>query len=183
MPLTGSNLNDSRAARLTLESVESGVCAIGTWRNVVVIVWWSAGTGPATQRLEQVTAQMRTVNEKSTHIHLVKNRAGMPDADARTTLVKIMREHAEGIANCAVVVGGTGFWASTMRSAITSMRLLSPRSFEMRLHSTAAEMIAWLPKAHVTRTGVTMPEATLSALLQQAGEWLENGMVLHSDER
>lgn len=175
--------SDSESAELTLTAVERDVCAIGTWRNLVIIVWWSSGTGPAVGRLAEVTERMRNSHpQKVSHIHLVKNRAGYPDADARAALVKIMREHADGIANCAVVIGGTGFWASTMRSAVTSMRLLSPRSFEMRLHGASDEIIEWLPEAHKARTGVLLVPELLGVLLAQAERWLDQGieMALHT---
>jgi hypothetical protein len=144
---------------------------------VVIIVWRAAGTGPAAEKLAQITSQMRTTHpERVSHIHLVKNRAGSPDSAARSTLVKIMRDHGDGIANCAVVIGGTGFWASTMRSAVTSMRLLSPRAFEMRLHGTSAEILDWLPEAHEQRTGVRLEREVLAGLLQQAERWFDDGM-------
>lgn len=159
--------------KLVLAAVERGICAIGTCRNIVVIVWWGSATGPAVERLAQITARMRDTHpEKVSHIHLVRDRAGFPNSDARNAFVKIMREHADGIANCAAVVGGTGFWASTMRSAITSMRLLSPRSFEMRLHGTSAEMLEWLPDAHELRTTVPLAPQLLRSILDQAEHWL-----------
>jgi hypothetical protein len=162
---------------LTLAAIEQGVCAIGRWRNVVVIVWKSAGTQPAAEKLARLTSQMRITHlEGVSHIHLVKNRAGLPDSAARTVLVNIMREHSDGIGNCAVVIGGTGFWASTMRSAITSMRLISPRSFEMRLHGTSAEILDWLPDAHEARTGVKLAREVLARLLQQAERWFDEGL-------
>jgi hypothetical protein len=162
---------------LTLAAIERGVCTICTWQNLVIIVWRAAGTGPAVEQLARITSQMRVTHpEKVSHIHIVKNRAGMPDSAARATLVKIMHDHAAGIANCAVVVGGIGFWASTMRSAITSMRLLAPRSFEMRLHAASTEILTWLPAAHEQRTGIPLPHAVLSALLQQAERWFDDGV-------
>lgn len=163
---------------LSPAAAERGVCAIGTWQNVVVIVWWTAGNGPAAEQLARVTARMRETHpEKVSHIHLLKNLAGLPSSAARSTLVKIMREHGEGIANCAVVVGGTGFWASTMRSAITNMRMLAPGNFEMRLHASPVEIVEWLPRAHTERTGVTLAPDMLVKLLQQAEVWLDDGRV------
>jgi hypothetical protein len=54
---------------------------------------------------------------------------------------------------------------------ITSMRLLSPRSFDLRLHGTIAELVAWVPEAHAERTGVELDREQLHGLLEEAYGW------------
>ena len=167
-----SSTVDRRPDQVTIVEFEPGICAIGTWLNVIVIVWWASATGSAVERLERVTVLLRELYpDKSSHVHFVKNRAGLPSAAARSAFVKIMKEHESHIANCAVVVGGSGFWASTMRSAITSMRVISPRSFEMRLHGTWREILEWLPSSHQYRTGVELKPQMLERVLYDAEHW------------
>lgn len=162
--------------RLTLVDVEPGVCALGSWQNVIAVIWWSTATGSAVERLERVMLGLREKYPQGvSQIHLVKDRAGTPASDARVGIVRLMNDYAADIANCAVVVGGSGFWASTMRSAITSMRFLSPRSFEMRLHRASSEVLEWLPEFHKKRTNIELVPEDLGRILNDAEEWLLGG--------
>ena len=162
--------------RLTLVDVEPGVCAIGQWQNVMLVIWWSAAVPAAVERIEQeMIALAHRFPEKNSQIHLVKDRAGVPGPEARAGLIRLMTDYTTSLANCAVVIGGTGFWASTMRSAITSMRFLSTRAFEMRLHGSTAEILDWLPEAHLRQTGVEITRDDLSRILRDAEEWLLGG--------
>lgn len=162
--------------RLTLVDVEPGVCAIGSWQNVIVCVWWSAGTGAAVERLERFMNVLRDKESgRASHIHLLKDRAGIPSPEARAGFIRLMRERTDEIACCAVVVGGTGFWASTMRSAITNMRFLAPRDFELRLHGAASEIPHWLSQTHAQRANNAITEEDLGRVLHDAEEWLLGG--------
>jgi hypothetical protein len=157
--------------------VEPGVCAIATWNNFVITVWVAAGTQTAVERVERVTAKMCELHpEKVSHVHLLKNGIGLPSSEARAGLVKIMKDHGSSIATCAVMVGGSGFWASAMRSTITAMRMLAPRSFEMRLHGTLSEILEWVPDAHRQATGVDVPASALERVLHQAESLLSGSL-------
>jgi hypothetical protein len=67
-----------------------------------------------------------------------------------------------------IVLDGAGFWASTLRSVITAMRLASKSAFEMRIHAEVEEVVAWLPAAHEKRNGVVLDPARLLEILRQA---------------
>ena len=157
---------------LSLLDSEPGRVYIGAWRNIVFVVWQAAATGPAVERLSRVSHTMKAQHpERVTYIHIIPDRAGLPTAEARSALITLMKELAQSIASAAVVVGGTGFWASTMRSTITGIRFLSPRAFELRLHASVAEIVEWLPKAHRERTGVAIAPTELHRLLRLAELW------------
>ena len=157
--------------RLLIREVEHGVCTMGTWKNVGVVVWCSQATASAVRHLAQFTQTMREQPTKTSAIHIVHEGAGLPLPEAREALVKLLREKSDHLAGLAVVIGGSGFWASTMRSAITGMGMLSPRSTEMRLHGTIGEVLQWLPRAHRERTGITLESAALVQVLQEASRW------------
>lgn len=157
----------------TILEVEPGVCAVASWHNFVITVWVAAGTQAAVERLARVTAVMCEQHpEKVSHVHLLKNGIGLPSADARAGLVQIMKDHGTSVAACAVMVGGTGFWASAMRSTITAMRMLAPRVFELRLHGTLDEILEWLPDAHRQTTGVDIPDDAIARVLRNAENFL-----------
>lgn len=164
---------------LALLDSEPDVVSIGTWQNLVIVVWHAGATVPAVARLSAISRSMKAQHpERVTHVHIIPDRAGLPTSEARSDLTALLKELGEHIANVAVVVGGTGFWASTMRSMITGMRFLSPRAFDLQLHATVTEIVDWLPKAHLTRTGVVIAPTELHRVLRLAELWpLDAGPV------
>jgi hypothetical protein len=142
----------------------------------VIAVWWSQATGSAVQRfLPIVEGLSQKYPQGYSHIHIVKDKAGIPTPEARAGFLQLMSEPALG--HVAVVIGGQGFWASAMRSAITGMQIMSPRAFQLRLHGSVSEVVASLPEAHLKRTGVENETAALAAMLECAQGWLAAGRV------
>ena len=140
-------------------------------------VWWSQATGPAVERLAKVTRETCTQHRMLSAIHIIKDKARVPTPEARDGFVRIMNDYADQIANVAVVVGGVGFWASMMRSAVTGMRVLAPHSFELRLHGEVDEILGWLPHAHAYRCGSALPREILSGMLVAGAGCLHSGSV------
>jgi hypothetical protein len=129
------------------------------------------------ERVARLTREVCTEHGRMSNVHLIRDGALVPTPDARSGFVRMMQEHAEQLANVAVVVGGTGFWASMMRSAVTGMRFVSPRTFELRLHADPQEIVGWLPQAHLKRCGTSLPDSTLAELLDGAAQTLAAGTV------
>jgi hypothetical protein len=151
---------------------EPGVCRIAGLRNIMIIVWSDRANGPAVAKLDVGTKRMVAAYPSGfSAIHLIANKAGVPSPEARSSMMKIMSEQAKSIACVGVVVGGTGFWASTMRSFITGMRFMTPRNFDLRLHGTTAEVVDWLPKQHAKLTGISVDAKTLARVLDSVDAW------------
>jgi hypothetical protein len=154
---------------LILLDAEPDRFAFWGWKNITVVVWWAQPDAASVGRLSRVTELRRTQHPAGmSNIHLIKGNIALPDAETRRALVQLMHELGPYLAASAVVVGGDGFWASTMRSVVTGMRVLTPRSYEMRLHSSSADVVAWLPQVHARRTGVTVEPDALRAVLVRA---------------
>lgn len=151
---------------------EPGTCRIAALRNVMIVYWSSRATGSAVARIGAVTEQvLKTYPAGLSAIHVIANNAGLPTPEARSGFIQIMQEKAAQLACVAVVVGGTGFWASAMRSFITGMRFMSPRSFDLRLHGTTSEVMMWLPKQHAKLTNVALDERQLERILETVPTW------------
>jgi hypothetical protein len=141
------------------------------WKNITVAVWWAQPDPAIVARFSRVTELRRQQHPTGmSNVHLIKSKIALPDAETRQAMVELMRELGPSLAGSAVVVGGDGFWASTMRSVITGMRVLTPRSYEMRLHSSIAEVVEWLPAVHARGTGVTVERDALRAVLTRADD-------------
>jgi hypothetical protein len=151
---------------------EPGVCRIAGLRNIMIISWSDRANGAAVVKLDHGSKRMVAAYPGGfSAIHIIADKAGVPTPDARSGLMKIMNEQAKSIACVGVVVGGTGFWASTMRSFITGMRFMTPRNFDLRLHGTTAELIEWLPKQHAKVTGISVDAKTLERVLDSVDSW------------
>src|SRR4051812_18058419 len=111
---------------------EAGVCRIASLRNIMIVVWSARATAPSVEKLDFATRRLAGAHPSGVSvIHMIADTAGIPSPEARNAFLKIMNEQAKTIACVAVVVGGTGFWASAMRSFITGLRFMSPRSFDL----------------------------------------------------
>mgnify|MGYP003471438812 CR=1 FL=1 len=136
------------------------------FENITLIVWQAQPTERAVERLHAVTEKRRKQFPHGISvIHLVKGNIALPEQATRDAFVRLMKV-TDGVLACvAVVVGGTGFWASAARSLVTGLRVLARGEFEMRLHGEIAEVVKWLPEKHAARTGVHVESSQLSQAL------------------
>jgi hypothetical protein len=135
---------------------------------VGICTWVSQANGPAVDALIDAMNRIAAPGQRFSWIHIIRDKAGLPDGAARSGFARIMQERSAELGCVAVVVGGTGFWASAMRNAVIGLRVLAPRKFELRLHGTIDEVVEWLPAAHEKVSGIQISPATLQRLLAEA---------------
>lgn len=176
-PPAFGRLSQAPAAQFRWVDTEAQVCAMGMRENLTVIVWWTQATAAAVERVARLTRDVCAEHRTFSNIHLIRDGALAPTPGARAGFIQMIKDCADQLANAAVVVGGSGFWAGMMRSAVTGMRFVTPRTFEMRLHGEPQEILGWLPQAHLSRCGSQLPHETLAELLDQATQVLARGEV------
>ncbi|HMI82768.1 MAG TPA: hypothetical protein VK550_01680 [Polyangiaceae bacterium] len=132
-----------------------------------MVRWESAADISAVERLAKVSTDLAAeqLQIRRSTVHIIADGAGLPTPAARAGFIDLMKQHAGRLACVAIVVGGTGFLASAMRSLMTGMRLLSPRSFNYRLHGSIDEVVKWLPAEHLARTGEQIDPRRLARVL------------------
>jgi hypothetical protein len=136
---------------------EPGAFIFGSWKNVFIGVWESQATMPAVDRMFRATKVMNDLHPSGrSTIHIVAHGAGLPTPEVRKHFVDALKKNADNLACVAVVVGGTGFWTSALRSFVTGLRWLAPRSFDFRMMTTIEGVAKWLPVEHARRTGVEL---------------------------
>jgi hypothetical protein len=145
---------------------QPGQYAFFSWHNVIILVWPNSATGASVERLgNHYRAMLKRDPKPQSHIHVVKAGAGLPTGEARAGFVKLMHEFENDLAAVGVCLLGSGFWASAIQGAVTGMRMLAPRSFEMHIHNDFESLVQWLPAEHLLRTGVALgPDHLLAAL-------------------
>jgi hypothetical protein len=137
------------------------------WNDVTIFVWYAVPTRDALLRLQRVAEpRIELYPGGLSDVHLVRGRVGLPDHGTREALVRLSSEAAHHLAAVAIVVGGQGFWASTIRSLVTGIRLLVPGRFGMTMCGSTDEVADWLPDAHAKRTGRRLNPAALKRALE-----------------
>ncbi|MET0386370.1 MAG: hypothetical protein ABW321_10450 [Polyangiales bacterium] len=153
----------------TLLDADPGVVSVIGYENINIVVWRAQPTPEAVELVQRVAQRRRRQHPNGiSAVHLVKGEITLPDAPTREAFVRLMKG-ADGSVHCvAVVVAGSGFWASSARSLITGMRVLARGGFDMGLHGDVDEVVKWLPAKHEARTGVHIDPGQLAAVLRSA---------------
>lgn len=151
-----------------------GVYQVQLWKNVSICAWVGRATQPGAEELIGIT--QRTIaalgaTQRFSIVHLVAEGIELPDGGARGVLAQILKDYADHLGCSAVVLGGSGFWASAMRSFITGLRVVAPRTFDVRVHGEIEELREWYPAEHEKRTGVPIDPASFVAELERAKRW------------
>jgi hypothetical protein len=99
---------------------------------------------------------------------MVPGGRGLPEAAARAELARIMHDHGKSTAAVAVIIPGSGFFVSAMRSLIAALSMVRPQGMPLQTFGDAAQLSEWLAPIHSERTGVPLTAAELLSLFQQA---------------
>src|SRR5690349_3743017 len=114
----------------------------GSWKNVFVSVWRAQGTVEGIDRMLAAIAAMPRIAEKRSDIYIIAEGARLPEARVRDHFIDVIKASSEELAAVAVVVGGTGFWASAIRSFVTGLHWVAPRSsFDFKLHGSIEDVV------------------------------------------
>jgi hypothetical protein len=139
----------------------------GSWKNVFVSIWQSQGTVLAIDRMFAAIAAMPRIAEKRSDIYIIAEGARLPEARVRDHFIDVVKSSSPFLASVAVVVGGTGFWTSALRSFVTGLHWLAPRSFDFHLHGSVEEVADWLPPVHERLSGVRLDPSRLQRILDE----------------
>jgi len=136
---------------------EPGAFLFGSWKNLFIAIWESQPTMPGVDRMFRATTVMNGLHPSGrSTVHIIASGAGLPTSEVRAHFANTAKKSTDNLACVAVVVGGTGFWTSALRSFVTGLRWLDPRSFDFRMTATIEEVAKWLPVEHARRTGVEL---------------------------
>jgi hypothetical protein len=137
--------------------------------NVFIAYWSAQGTGLLIEKLGRALAAFVAQHpEGISTVHVIP--AGLPlaTAEAREALSVLMKRHGAALACAGTVIEGSGFWASATRGVVVSLQLLAPTSLAMRTCARVSELMAWMPKQHAQRTGITLDARELERAIEDA---------------
>jgi hypothetical protein len=153
---------------ITLD-LDPGRFRFSRWRNISITVWSAQATLAAAERVLRLSRQLNLdFPEGRSQVMIVYSRTPAPEGAASELLTEIYDPRLSRIVCIAAVLEGSGFWASGIRSRMTSMRMAVGGAQTMRAHETIEEVVSWLPGEHKQRTGVRVSAAELKAVLTTA---------------
>jgi hypothetical protein len=164
---------------LTIVGSFPGVYQVALWQNISVTAWFGKATLPAAQELARITTRTAAsmAGQRVSVIYLVAEAFGLPDSDVREVLLHIMKDNADLVGCLSVILGGTGFWVSAMRSVVTSLRVVAPRALDLRVHGKVEELLGWFPVEHLKRTGVNIDIDAFKRMLNSVAATQEQGRI------
>jgi hypothetical protein len=148
-----------------------GAHRVWLWRNVLVVYWYGHPSADSSDALAEITEQVLAGmgdSDKLSYVHLITQKLKLPDAATRAALLESTHRFAGRTAVAGVVVSGGGFWASAIRSFVTGIAVLAPRSLDLRIFGATQELMPWFPTEHARRTGVQIDGDALLKILEQA---------------
>lgn len=90
----------------------------------------------------------------------------MPTAEVRARVGRILRENAEHTVAAATLIPGNGFWASALRSMVTAILMVAPRSMAFRMFGDLESLAEWLAPLHGQGTGLSVQASELHRALR-----------------
>lgn len=139
-----------------------GVFAYDSWKNVSIGVYVGQATPAAARELLAMSDhQARTFPEGRSSVVFVLDQLGAPPPEARPDLDRVYE--SSGLACTAIVLEGSGFWASAIRSMTSNM--VRGQAVSVRAHTNLDEVVTWMPAEHQKRTKVELPPDDLKRAL------------------
>jgi hypothetical protein len=145
---------------------ESDGFVIACWNGISIGVWATQATLELALHLEVMAKVVARDYARNSSIHLVSSGTALPTAGARDKLNALTREYSSQLIGVATVLTGDGFWASAMRSFLTSLHWASSsrRQYETRTCATPGEAAHWLAPLHSAHS-VAVDAGELESLL------------------
>jgi len=164
-----STLAPHRASSSEIVIVDTvpGAVQFGSWNNIMFAAWEAPAGAISVSRLDALSKDFRRAHpgKRLSGIHILREGVGLPTPEGRAGLMKMMKADSDHFGAIAVVICGSGFVASAVRSFLAGLRLLAPRTFEFRLHAKTFEILKWFPAAHFRRTGEQVDAPRLGRLI------------------
>ena len=153
-----------------------GVVAYDGFKNLSIGVWVGQATLAAVNGVLEMSKEMeREYPEGRSSVVFVLDQVAAPTPEAQERFARVYE--IPGLACLGVLLEGTGFWASGIRSMTNNLHRGAGSGTRMRVHTGIDELLLWLPDEHRARTGVQLrPEELRQALLSTRVEGAERAL-------
>lgn len=154
-----------------------GRCHFSVYRNIAIGVWVGQADQLAAEAALRVGKEMevRCPGRHSSVAFLLDGLPG-PLPEAMPALTKLFARRPD-LACTAIILEGSGFWASGLRSMINNSRREGGGGVPLRIGTSIDEIADWFSAQHAQETGVALTTAELREALahaRQLGEQARN---------
>jgi hypothetical protein len=150
----------------SLLDLDPGRFRYSAWRNLTIGVWAGQATQQAAERVLRVSRLMASQHAGGhSSVVFVLDGAPAPTPEANEVFAKMYDNKISDLSCMAIVIEGGGFWASRIRSTITSLRMSTPGAMMIRVSDKVEQVIDWLPAEHSERTGIKITSGELTTVL------------------
>jgi hypothetical protein len=145
---------------------EAGVCHFASFRNVTVGVWVGRATIESARGLFSVGGQMsRRFPLGHSSFSFIRDKVAPPAPEVEALIKRTFGLGAD-LACMAVVLEGSGFWASGLRSLLEKLHRTGRGSVRLQIGTSLDEILAAFVDEHGRRTGVRFELAKFRSTLQ-----------------
>jgi hypothetical protein len=169
-PLSAEQLSSLRVVR--------GHVSYSLYQNISIAVWIGQATLPAVQVIPEVTKHMiaRFPGGHSS-VGFVLDGLPAPPADAQALLTKTFEKRSQLMVT-AIVLEGSGFWASGLRGMLNNSHRDANSDAALKIVTHVDPLVGWFAEEHAARTGVEIAPMLLRDMLllaRQVGEKAARG--------
>lgn len=133
-------------------------CVIGHLRNMTFCAWDAPPLAADVEAFMALAEQLTQTYPLNSNVSLVMRDADLPDTEARVALERLTSEYARAIHSVALVIDGSGFRTSIIRSFLTGLHLLRGNGYRCKTFAKPAEANPWLLPPHNSDTGIVISE-------------------------
>ena len=163
---------------LTVMRGVPGRCHFNAYKNVSIAVWVGQGNLDAIQLAAEVGREMAARHPRGhSSVHFILDGLPGPTPDAQPLFNKAVGARTD-LACLAVILEGSGFWASGLRSLINNTHREENGASALRIATAIEPLMGWFSEQHLRRTGVELSALQLRDVLshaRQVGELAARG--------
>lgn len=150
--------------------LEPGVYQYTEWQGISIGVWVGQATLRAVNGLIEFGRDMhaRHPNGHSSVVFIL-DKLPAPTPEARELFGRVLGARSH-LACTAVILEGSGFWASGLRAMIGNTHRAAQGSVQLRIGTNIDEVLAWFPAEHERSTGIHVDPEALRDELRRARE-------------
>jgi hypothetical protein len=156
---------EAAARELPTITFETSGCVMGHWKNVTLVVWGAQATVPLIAELTKLSEKVFEQYRMASAVHLAVNHARPPASDARAALEELTARYQNQLACAAILIEGSGFWASAIRSVLTGLEGVRRAPFKTQTFGRIDELARWLSRTHSAKTAETLEAADVEAAI------------------
>ena len=149
---------------------EAGVCHFANWHNVSVGVWVGRATLEAARGLFSVGGQMtRAFPSGHSSVAFVRDKVSAPPPQVEE-LIKRSFGLGSDLTCLAIVLEGSGLWATSLRNMLEKMHQTGRGSVRLQIATSMDDMLGWFLDRHARSTGARFEPGPFRVAMQHMRE-------------